>query len=96
VYKRQPVYLEGESFARIVDDPSLPFRPEVRAMTRRGEMRGLMVKNARWRYVEWDEGRRGTELYDQLEDPVEYHNLSGNPLYDDTLAAMKLLLHKKR
>lgn len=87
-----PDYLEGESFASVVKEPSLPFRTEVRAMTRRGNMRGMMVKNNRWRYVEWDQGTQGVELYDQLEDPVEYRNLAGDPAYAETLAEMKALL----
>jgi len=87
-----PDNLEGKSFASVLKDPSLPFRTEVRAMTRRGEMRGMMVKNARWRYVEWDEGKQGSELYDQLNDPVEYHNLADDQAYSDIISEMKSLL----
>jgi len=87
-----PDYLEGKSFASVLKDPNLPFRSEVRAMTRRGEMRGMMVKNARWRYVEWDEGEQGIELYDQLNDPVEYHNLADDPDYASVISEMKSLL----
>lgn len=87
-----PEYLEGSSFARVVEDPSQPFRSEVRAMTRRGDMRGMMVKNARWRYVEWDEGRMGSELYDQINDPVEYRNLAGDPEYAEVVEEMKSLI----
>jgi len=90
--KEIPEYLEGESFAQVVKDPSLPFRTEVRAMVRRGEMRGRMVKNARWRLVEWDEGKMGYELYDQANDPAEYQNLAGDPAYGDTVAVMKALI----
>lgn len=87
-----PDNLEGKSFASVLKDPSLPFRTEVRAMTRRGEMRGMMVKNARWRYVEWDEGKQGIELYDQLNDPVEYHNLADDQAYSNIISEMKSLL----
>lgn len=90
-----PDYLEGRSFASVVTDPSLPFRPEVHALTRRGEMRGNMVKNERWRYVEWDGGEKGVELYDQVRDPIEYHNLAGDPAYADTLALLKTLLREQ-
>jgi len=87
-----PDYLEGESFVSVLKDPSQNFRSEVRAMTRRGKMRGMMVKNTQWRYVEWDEGKKGVELYDQVKDPVEYHNLAGDPAYAGTVAEMKSLL----
>ena len=53
-----------------------------------------MVKNERWRYVEWDEGRMGNELYDQVDDPVEYRNLASDPTYSDVVAEMKSLLYK--
>jgi uncharacterized sulfatase len=55
-------------------------------------MRGMMVKNKQWRYVEWDQGTRGVELYDQAVDPVEYHNLADDPAYAETLVQMKSLL----
>lgn len=89
-----PDYLEGASFARVIEDPLQPFRTEVRAIVRRGEKVGRMVKNERWRYVEWDEGRMGNELYDQVDDPVEYRNLAGDPTYSDVVAEMKSLLYK--
>ncbi len=89
-----PDYLEGKSFASVIRDPSLPFRSEVRAIIRRGEKTGRMVKNTDWRYVEWDQGRMGNELYDQARDPVEYHNLAGDPEYADIVFKMKALLYQ--
>ncbi|KKL68036.1 hypothetical protein LCGC14_2128980, partial [marine sediment metagenome] len=50
------------------------------------------VKTREWRYTEWDEGRKGTELYDQLNDPLEYNNLAGDPAYDSLKAVMKSLI----
>ncbi len=89
-----PDYLEGKSFASIVRDPALPFRSEVRAIIRRGEKTGRMVKNSQWRYVEWDEGRMGNELYNQADDPVEYHNLAAEPEYADVVSSMRELLYQ--
>jgi uncharacterized sulfatase len=88
----KPDHLEGLSFAKVIEDPDQSFRSEVRALTRRGDMLGKMVKNERWRYVEWDGGERGMELYNQLDDPIEYRNLADDPLYADTVAYMKSLL----
>ncbi len=90
-----PDYLEGKSFASVVNDPSVPFRSEVRAVVRRGEMLGRTVKNSEWRYVEWDEGKMGKELYDQLNDPIEYNNLAENPDYEEVLVEMRVLLYKE-
>ena len=75
-------------------DPSLPFRSEVRAIVRRGEKTGRMVKNDKWRYIEWDEGRMGNELYDQQKDPVEYHNLAGEAQYAELVSTMRELLYQ--
>ncbi len=89
-----PDYLEGKSFAKVVNNPSLPFRNEVRAVVRRGEMLGRMVKNKKYRYIEWDNGKKGKELYDQKNDPIEYNNLGENPEYAEVLEEMKTLLNK--
>nr|MBD3622775.1 sulfatase [Sunxiuqinia sp.] len=90
-----PEYLEGKSFIEVMDDPTQPFRPEVRAVVRRGEMLGRMVKNAAFRYVEWDEGKKGRELYDQEKDPIEYNNLAEKEEYKAIVDEMRELLYKE-
>ncbi len=89
-----PEYLEGESFANILENPLQEFRSAVQATTRRGEMEGKMVKTKKWRYVEWDNGEKGAELYDQTHDPIEYHNLANDVKYDSVINEMKMLLRK--
>ncbi len=76
-----PDYLEGESFASVVADPELPFKETVYGVTKRGDMMGRMVKTEHWRYIEWDEGRSGRELYNQVDDPLEYQNLATSDNY---------------
>jgi iduronate 2-sulfatase len=87
-----PAHLEGKSFATVVNDPNAVFRSEVRAIINRGPMMGRMVKNEDFRYIEWDNGNQGTELYDQNNDPIEYNNLADNPDYSDIKAEMKKLI----
>ena len=60
-----PDYLQGKSFAKVLDNPELGFRTEVNAIVNRGEMIGRTVKNSQWRYIEWAD-REGAELYDQV------------------------------
>lgn len=89
-----PTYLQGKSYASILDNPDLSFRTEVNAIINRGEMIGRTVKNSQWRYIEWAEGEMGMELYDQVNDPGEYHDLAGDPAYKDVLLEMKGFLEK--
>jgi len=51
-----------------------------------------MVKNRDWRYIEWDHGRQGAELYSQQSDPLEYNNLADRAEYSDVVLVMKRLL----
>jgi len=92
--KNVPEYLEGKSFAESIHDPEKEFRSEVRAVSRRGDMLGRMVKNKDWRYVEWDFGKKGRELYNQHDDPTEYNNLAEDESYATIVSEMKELLYK--
>jgi iduronate 2-sulfatase len=90
-----PDHLEGMSFASVVDNPDLSFRDEVHAVVRRGPMLGRTVKNAKWRYIEWDDGEKGIELYDQVNDPGEYFDLAQDSTYGDVIAEMREMIIKK-
>lgn len=90
-----PDHLEGKSFAAVVEDGELPFKDQVYAVTRRGNKMGRMVKNKAWRYIEWDLGKHGAELYDQAKDPLEYINLAAKEEYAEVVAEMKALLAAK-
>jgi arylsulfatase A-like enzyme len=43
-----------------------------------GPFFGYSLRTDRWRYTEWDEGRKGRELYDHENDPHELTNLAEN------------------
>lgn len=86
-----PDYLEGLSFAGIIDEPSKSFRPEVRAIVGRGAILGRTVKNEKWRYTVWGDDM-AVELYDQKEDIMEYHNLANDSAYNKVCLEMREIL----
>ncbi len=55
---------------------------------------GRSVRTDRWRYSEWDGGKRGAELYDHQSDPREHKNLAGDLKFASVVTEMKALLAK--
>jgi uncharacterized sulfatase len=58
----------------------------------RGKIAGRSVRTERWRYIEWDEGKQGAELYDHDHDHGEYYSLASNPQYEQVVIEHKKLL----
>ena len=54
---------------------------------------GRSVRTNRWRYTEWDDGKRGAELYDHENDPHEWTNLAKDPRQAKTVAELNQLLN---
>ena len=61
-----------------------------------GRFKGYSVHNERWRYTEWEDGKRGTELYDEDGNPNELRNLAGDPEQARVVAEMRALLKAAR
>jgi iduronate 2-sulfatase len=57
---------------------------------------GYSVRTEQWRYTEWDEGKRGVELYNEVADPDELRNLADDPAHRKQLADMRELLRRVR
>jgi len=55
---------------------------------------GKSVRTHRWRYTEWDNGKRGAELYDERRDPREDKNLAADPKHQSVVAEMQRLLRR--
>jgi iduronate 2-sulfatase len=55
---------------------------------------GYSVRTETWRYTEWDNGNRGVELYNEVDDPNEMQNLAVDPKHRKTVAEMQHLLRR--
>jgi uncharacterized sulfatase len=53
---------------------------------------GRSVRTERYRYTEWEDGKRGVQLYDYESDPQERTNLADDPKHAETVKEMKKLL----
>jgi iduronate 2-sulfatase len=85
--------LDGRSFVALLDNPRLPFKETAYMQLTRGKVDGRAVRDRRYRYIEFDRGAKGRELFDHKNDPDEFYNLAGNPEYSDVLNRMRTLLH---
>lgn len=56
---------------------------------------GYTVRTERYRYTEWDGGKKGVQLFDYEKDPGELKNLADDPAHAVVVKQMKALLPKK-
>ncbi len=90
----RPKHLEGASLRPLLDKPDVPWDRPAYTVQVRGWFIGRSVRTERWRYTEWDEGRRGAALYDHDADPHEMRNLAADPKHAATVAQLRKLLHE--
>jgi iduronate 2-sulfatase len=89
-----PKNLAGASLKPQLEDPQAPRDRPAFTQVWRGSYPGHSVRTERWRYNEWDNGKRGTQLYDHDADPHELTNLAENPKYAPVVAELKALVRK--
>jgi uncharacterized sulfatase len=94
-----PKGLEGVSLRGLLEDPGRAWdRPaycEVLRREYRPAFPGRSVRTERWTYDEWDDGRKGTQLYDHQADPEELRNLAKEPDQAPRAAELKKLLPER-
>jgi uncharacterized sulfatase len=92
--------LEGRSLRVLLENPKARWMiPAITQQVRNDHGRRIMgysVRTERWRYTEWDGGKAGVELYDQVEDPHEWHNIAKEQRYAKVVLDMKRLLPATR
>ncbi len=89
-----PKDLQGTSLKPLLDDPQANWDLPAYTQVQRAGFGGYSVRTPRYRYTEWDFGKRGVELYDQQTDPQELHNLAEDSQHADLVKQLSALLHK--
>jgi hypothetical protein len=59
-----------------------------------GAFKGYALRTERYRYIEWDGGKRGVQFYDHEADPHEQRNLADDPGHSEIVARLRRLLHE--
>ena len=83
-----PAALDGVSLAPMLANPSATVKDAAFSQTRNG----YAVRTDRWRYIEWDGGKEGAQLYDMQNDPAETTNLAADPKHAATVADLRARL----
>ncbi len=95
-----PDGLDGKSLATVLHDPNNSVRPAAFTQMRRGSGKnrfmGYAVRTKHYRYVEWDGGTKGRELYDHRSDPDELQNLVDDPSHQQVVVEHQRLLRELR
>ncbi|MFZ5829959.1 MAG: sulfatase [Planctomycetota bacterium] len=92
----QPMWLEGTSLKPLLLDPDAAWDRPAYTVQPRHWFIGRSIRTERWRYTEWDEGRRGTALYDHDTDPHELRNLAHDPAHVETVAQLQKQLRESK
>jgi len=89
---KMPPGLEGKSLVPLLDHPAASWTRPAFTLVAREDWLGRSVRTEQWCYTEWDEGRRGRELYDLRADPQELKNLVKDPAKAGVAAGLRKLL----
>lgn len=95
---RAPKGLQGRSLTPLLKNPDATWDHPAITQVRRGPaasaFMGYSIRTDRWRYTEWDGGKRGAELYDETADPKETRNLVTDPQHRKVVADLQRRLHR--
>ena len=89
---KMPPGLEGRSLRPLLTEPAAAWDWPAFTLVAREDWLGRSVRTEQWSYTEWDESRRGRELYDLQSDPHERKNLASDPAQASTVARLSKLL----
>jgi iduronate 2-sulfatase len=80
--------VDGVSLAQMLQDPATTVKDAAFTQVRNG----YSVRTDRWRYIEWDGGEQGAQLYDMDKDPGETVNLAKDARHTATVNELRARL----
>jgi arylsulfatase A-like enzyme len=80
--------IEGVSLRPLLENPDATVKEYAFSQARTG----YAVRTSRWRYIEWNEGKAGAQLFDMERDPNETRNLASDPGQAATVATLRQAL----
>ena len=90
---KPPHQLAGESLRPLLENPEANGRGAAFTLVARGALGyGQAVRTERWRYIRWSDGQ--AELYDQLNDPQEVHDVVRDPQHAALIQELQEHLRK--
>ena len=88
-----PDGLHGRSLVPLLENPAANWDRAALTQVRRGAadsaFMGYSIRTEKWRYTEWERGKRGVELYDEGADPNELKNLAADPKHSSLVSEMR-------
>jgi uncharacterized sulfatase len=86
-----PKHLQGRSLKPMLEDPNVKGKQVVFStmVSTNTKLTGHSVRTDAFRYIVWDEGRGGEQLYDLRTDPDELHNVVKQPAQQERLERMR-------
>ena len=89
-----PKHVQGTTLQPLLVDPAAKGKQVVFStmVSTHTKLIGRSVSTDRFRYIEWDEGRGGRQLYDHESDPHELTNLADKPMQAERVQRMRTRL----
>ncbi|MEZ0485818.1 sulfatase [Fibrella aquatica] len=88
----KPTAIEGHSLSPLLKKTDSQWTYPAYSVTSVQNKLGKSVRTKRWHYVEWEEGKAGSMLFEHPTDPHELKNLADGASYSNTVQEMKKLL----
>jgi uncharacterized sulfatase len=91
---KPPGNLQGFSLVPLLKNPDAVWKHPAFTQVQRANVPGHSIRTEKYRYTEWNFGKAGEELYDEINDPYELHNLVNDLHYKEIVTELRSMLHE--